>query len=704
MKAEMVELKRFVSASDIMFVIPVYQRNYDWKKENCKQLFEDIKNIAKDSKGKHFIGTICHKMDGRYKSVIIDGQQRVTTIMLLFKAIYDTLTDETLKRKVKNQFLINEYANNELKIKLKPIKKDEKVYSKLINMEPFNEINFEKHEKNSNIYKNYMYFKELIVEAKKQGFEDYEIEDAIERLEIVELTLTDENPQVIFESLNSTGLDLTNTDLLRNYLLMSLDYKDQEELYLNYWLKIEDMIGSENMEDFMIYYLILQRRSDSLTINGKKAKINSNNLYYAFKKFLPDIERNNKDIIEECFKNMYKYAQYYKHFIHEENTIISNNIDKKLHDIFYLLENKDASIIIMYLYELYDTNKIDINTFDKLLDISISFIFRALVCKRTGLNKQFASLCVQKLDNFKDYTNYDKKYWSILTNGKGSYSVPKDNEFKQTLETKDLYNSLKSKKCKYMLYQLEKYSNPKECPLYSNGSIEHICPKTLSKKWTEYLNTKHDLMNYEKFVHTLGNLTLTGYNSELSNDTFENKKIEYKKSNYIHTRNVSENTDWTSEQIKQRANKLSTIALKIWNLPSEYNKEMAVDTGITYTLESDLESFTGTKPETISILETQKTIMNWSDFLIEIAQTFYNLDNLLFLELLSYDKFPGTKTILSTTPNDMTKYHEISNGLYINTNNSTVESLKLIKCIIDYFDTNTDANFINDIWFTLRRA
>lgn len=717
MKAKYNFLKGFITASDTIFVIPVYQRNYDWKKDNCKQLFDDIRKIIKNNKT-HFIGTICHKMDGRNKSVIIDGQQRITSVMLLLKALCDVSQSSVLKSKISKQFLINEFAqSDEYRIKLKPIKKDEKVYQKLIRYDTFDESDFSDYEKTSNIYKNYSYFKELIKSEIEKGILDSEIEEAVERLEFVELELEDkENPQEIFESLNSTGLDLTNTDLLRNYLLMSLDYKDQEELYTKFWMEIENMVGCDNMELFMTHYLLLKRKSSSIIYENKKAQLSSRNLYYTFKKDFPNLKNDNKDVIEDLFKEMYKYAKYYKNFIFDDNSNPSNELSKRLYSLFYCLEEKDSAILVMYLYEKYDNSIIDETTFIKILDAIISFVMRSDVCNHTGINKQFATLSIQRIDegmNSKEIKTAleNKKYnlfinliWSVLTAGKGSSSFPKDEEFKSKLETRDLYNSLKSKKCKYLLYSIELYSNKKECPSFQTGTIEHICPNTLSKEWKDYLNSKFDLQNYDKFVHTLGNLTLSAYNAEMSNNLFYLKQEQYSVSSYFYTRDLKNYNDWTSKQVEQRGKKLSSIALNIWSLPNEYNKKSTVDTGITYNLDSEVSLFTGTKPDTVSIMGTEKQITNWTDFVGEITKALFILDKEIFLELLAYSDFPGNKKYIDTSCKYMKRYEEIDRDLYIDVNNSVETNIKIVKKIVDYFDSRTDTSIKDEIWFTLRRT
>ncbi|MCX0355311.1 DUF262 domain-containing protein, partial [Clostridium perfringens] len=239
MKANEKYLIRFLESSDKNFVIPVYQRNYDWKEEQCKQLYDDLVNMVKNDYKTHFWGTIVSIYNDSAKSreyLIIDGQQRITTISILLIAIYDILnkgileSKNIIKEKILNQYLINQYCNDESKIKLKPIKDDRKAFEHLINGRELIE--------ESNITLNYRYFYNKIIYGEISIDELY---DAIERLMIVEIELKngEDDPQLIFESLNSTGLDLTDADKVRNFILMNQSAKTQEKLYNNYWNRVE---------------------------------------------------------------------------------------------------------------------------------------------------------------------------------------------------------------------------------------------------------------------------------------------------------------------------------------------------------------------------------------------------------------------------------------------------------------------------------
>lgn len=712
MRANQTELKKLITSQDAVFVIPVYQRNYDWKSENCKQLFIDILKISNNNDG-HFVGTICYKMNGRNNFVVIDGQQRITSVMILLKAIHDITKNENLKNKIKNQFLINQYSVETNKLKLKPIKKDEDVYNKLMSQNEFNANIFDKNEQKSNVYKNYILFKFLVEDALKRGYKCENIENAIERLEIVELELDKENPQVIFESLNSTGLDLTNTDLLRNYILMPLDYSDQEKLYKQYWMRIEEMLGAENMEAFMTHYLIYKRKSPSVYVGDKKLTITKSTIYQAFKKEYPKMQA---DDAETLFKDMIKYACYYKHFIYTNEQKPSNKIEEHLYIIFNILEAKDAAILLLYLYELYDKELLKNDAFLELLNYMISYIFRSNICNRTGLNRQFSTLCLQKIknkidENFKyiyelkngEIKSFEKLFLSTLNSGRGSFSWPKDREFVDTLKKKDLYISLRSEKCKYLFYMLEKQINEKELPAWKNITIEHIMPRSLSKEWKEYLNSKADLAYFERSINTLGNLTLTGYNSELGNETFTYKKSKYRESSFSITRDIAQYKEWTSKEIEKRSNALAQRALKCWKLPEEYNKEIVVDTGVTYSLKTDLEIFSKTKPCEATIIGKTFQLTSWRDFLINVAKQLYALDSNLFFELLAYKGIRSQRPIVDTVNDHMKLYEEIDKNLYIEIYSHTRENLETAKMMVEYYDRNENTNFIDDIYFTLRR-
>lgn len=710
MRVDNYSISRFLSQNDMTFVIPVYQRNYDWQTSQCKQLIYDIENII-NSKNNHFIGTVCVKPDGRYSCLIIDGQQRVTTLLLLFKVIYDLSDNMQLKRKIKSRFLIDEFTKDGVKLRLKPIKKDKVVFTKLIKNDCFSEFSFDAQDKVSNIYLNYVFMKEIIGNNIENGlYTAEEFEDAIERLEIVEIELDNENPQIIFESLNSTGLNLTDSDLLRNYLLMSLNYADQEYLYENYWRKIEECLHGNHkiLEDFMVYYLITKKQSNATVYNGKTARINNTKLYAAFKRDYPHIDRSNMVEVENCFKEMLQYSKYYSHFIFDETTIRESldAVDKLFYDLLYLMNCKDSAIVLMYLLNRYEHSEIDVTTLVSAIQALLSLAVRSSICDKRILTSQFCALLIQKLDKNNNSDDFMNIFWDGLTMGSGNYGFPKDIEVTFALSTKPLYTSMGSRKVKYMLYKLECAANPKENHIYTEGTIEHIMPQTLSEEWRRYLTKYTDLDNYQTHLHQLGNLCLTGYNSHLGNDGFCEKKGQYQNSNYTNTRSITQYTKWTSIEIQDRGSKLIKLCLEIWPLPNKYNRNDGAVLGKIYDLDSDFSIFTKTKPAELTFLGGTIPVTNWSDLVVSILEDCYEIDKQLFASLTQHnDIFSGNRIFLNTQTTNMNHPAKIGkSGIFVDTGNSVVTNLKLIQKVLEFYDNRLDSDLTHDITFTLSKV
>lgn len=679
------------------FIIPVYQRNYDWKPENCKQLFSDIERIANDNTETHFIGTICTKSATRHQCIIIDGQQRLTSIMLLSKAIYHNSNDKHIKNQARH-LLFNEREDINVRMRLKPIKKDEIIFAKLVNQDEFDEEVFTDDEKNSNVFTNYLSFVEMIKKTKIE-FED--ILDAIERLELVELEVERENPQVIFESLNSTGLDLTNTDLLRNYLLMALDYNTQEKLYLKYWLEMEDMLGSDNIEKFMLYYLIMKKKSNNLSDDDRTVRITSNNLYYAFKRTYPNMSYlRTSDNVELLLKDMHKYAKLYRDFI-SQTPHTKDKMYKKFFELFTQLDSTDTAIFLMPIYEKYKNNEVSTDDFLEALDIIISYIFRSKVCKRYGMTTQIAALSLQRFEKIKDTTKcFTDKIYEVLMMNKGNYAFPKDSDFRKELIHTDIYKSLRSTGCRYLLGKIERHLS-KESVEVIDASIEHIVPQTLSNEWKAYLLNKEDLSNYEIFVHTLGNLALTKYNSELSNDCFAEKKKIYSSSNFNYTKKISEYSEFTSKQIYNRAEKLANLALQIWKLPEKYNQMSGYAVGTVYNLDSDINSFGGKNPDIIGICGEEFKITDWIDFWIKFNEVIYKIDKDLYNKMSRLDN--GIWNPLISNVQNYKFSHKLDDGLFLNTIMIPYNILIYISEMINYIDKVKGTNYRDEIWITVRK-
>ena len=567
MKAHDALLTTLLKQNDAMFNIPVYQRNYDWDLDNCQQLFNDLETIALTGKD-HFLGSIVYISIGTATEPyfnIIDGQQRITSVMLFLKALHDCSDDNKFKRLIRYGFLVNLGLDGDPKMKLKQIESDSGVYEKIIMQEEFDETQFTENEEKSNVFQNYSLFKSLIAQS------DVSINDlynAVFKLEIIDVCLTNEDPQEVFESMNSTGKSLTNTDLLRNYLLMDLPHDKQESLYKKYWYQIEKKIGSKQMEPFMVFYLIMKRKSDSISLHRRRAKVNKNNLYECYKQYYPADKKDDVET-EALLSDMSKYAPIYHMIFKTEG--IKSNLDKALHELIYELSADPAAIFLMYLF---DAKKPDDDMF-AAVKACISYAFRLRIF-RGYVSNQFFALAIQYFEKCDENISFIDKVWTALNCGQGTYHFPKDREFEDVFRNKNMYLEFKPQLLRYILYKFER-EKTKEVVEAENATIEHILPQN-TLKWYAHLASVGDT-EYVDLINKIGNLTLTKYNSEASNDPFEEKKKIYKESGYKITREIAENSDWTSSEIKKRCNDMAKEALILWPLPPEFNKEVVVDGG-----------------------------------------------------------------------------------------------------------------------------
>lgn len=701
MKANETTLIELIGVRKRVFSIPVYQRNYDWKTDNCKQLFYDIQRIAETGKD-HFLGTIVYIPDRSTATcpifIIIDGQQRITSVMLFIKALHDSLDNEDIRADIEEDYLRNR-GGSDYRLKLKPIESDQNVFEKLMMQNDFDENEFTSQEKQSAIYRNYDFFKQMIAESHVSPEKLYE---SVFRIEIVEIQLDKENPQEIFESLNSTGLDLSNADLLRNYLLMSLNYEKQQELYKKYWLVIERMLGNDQIEPFMTYYIILKKKSDAVSIDGKRAHINSVNLYRTYKMWLSDEGRKDETYLEQLLSDMKKYATYYQHFIKHVNDD-DDVFNDKHQELFTQFNSPAIAIILLYFCDLMNSGKITKSDYDQALDVCISFLFRSRVAGH-NVSAQFCALLIQYFERSKSEAFIDK-VWEAFNSGKGRYNFPSDEEFKENLQSKDLYLTLRSAGVRYLLYKLEENLS-KEVVTNENATIEHIMPQTLSEKWRRYLSDKQD-KSYDLYLHRLGNLTLTKENSKLSNNLFSEKVEEYEESNYKLTRRLTKFKDWTSKEIQQRSVALSEMATEIWPLPSKYNEEKAAShsmTGMILTLEDDYDQFTGTKPASVIFLDEIITADSWNDVYLEIHKKMYELAPDVYPDYIKTED-NAKEQIISTTESDFGRAYKLGEEIYLNQSFRKAKRLmKKLHAFMDYYAEHSDVlsdEIVDDLIFEL---
>ncbi|MBU5676817.1 DUF262 domain-containing HNH endonuclease family protein [Alkaliphilus sp. MSJ-5] len=680
MEANKIRLLEFIGSSKRTFNIPVYQRNYDWKEEHCKRLFLDIEHIASSNfEVDHFLGTIVYVIGSTQPNfmefIVIDGQQRITSVMLLIKALYDKIEDTELKEDILETYLINKRAPQTLRLKLKPIESDMLAYEKIIENENIAD--------SSNIIKNYNLFKQLV---DKSSYSAESLYNALNNIEIVYIALDkdkkSENPQLIFESLNSTGLTLTQADLIRNFLLMNHEYEEQKRLYKNYWSKIEGYLPNAIISDFVRDYLTMKSG-----LIPKKDKV-----YKSFKEFVNEnINYNEEQILEELLI----YAEYYSWLIN------CNSPNKMLNELLQQLQQMKSTVTypaMLYIFEdCFAYKKITVDNLIEIIRIILSYLYRRLICEypTNALNKIFATLSseLEKLV-LTDETYYDAVV-KILASKSGSGTFPRNEEFRRAFILKDLY---KTKIDKYTLFQLEKYNNKEVVDLNGEITVEHIMPQKLSPSWQIDLGKRYEEIHKE-FLHTIGNLTLSGYNPKLSNKRFYDKKEILINSNISISRDLTKYSIWNEETIKDRAEYLFKIATLIWNLPEKYNYAIDVDKidyDIDYNIMDDL-NVTGEKPRQLIILDMEYNVNSWKDVLREICRKLYELDAQIFESFVKHKDFEGReRRIISNSSDGMNSPFKLTEKIYIETTLNANAILNYCKLIVEKYDMQ------NDIFFRLR--
>lgn len=549
------------------FIVPIFQRNYSWQKNQYEQLWFDILRASKfKEKQNHFIGSIVYIDMGTpagrpQQLLLIDGQQRLTTISILLCAIKDYVQKFNLETKlinlakIKNQFLYNSDEIDEDRYKLLLNVQDKETYIKLID----NTI-FTVNKPATNIIKCYEFFYERIEDFIKQYGQIDEIYAGIFKLSLVSISLDkdSDNPQMIFESMNSTGKDLSQTDLLRNYLLMDLTPEKQTRLYKTYWKPMEELFGEDiykndvNKFDYFIRdFLIL--KSDT----GYICKIN--NVYENFKRYYLD---NNCEKFA-VLRDLFTYAKYYACI----DLLQENDDELKLY--WQEFKKLDSHVVYPFLLKLYDDYSRQIlikEDFKKILQVVISYLWRRAICEipTNSLSKTFATL-YQAVDK-DDYVNSVIKAFVF----KSSYKrFPSDYEVREKLQTKDIYHF---RLRKYLLEALENYYHKEPIDLNTaNYTIEHIMPQNIEHNlsWQQMLGENWQEV-HSLYLHTLGNLTITGYNAEMSNKSFGEKvngESGFKHSHLKLNESIVQCDVWNKKAIQRRTNILTDIILKIWKYP-----------------------------------------------------------------------------------------------------------------------------------------
>ncbi|MFP6176630.1 DUF262 domain-containing protein [Helicobacter pylori] len=544
-------LKFFEENQNNQFVIPIYQRVYSWGKEQCEQLWDDIIKIGgNDKMNGHFIGSILYVRDDNTHSsplLIIDGQQRLTTITLLFIALRDHLNDEYellekfSHQKIQNRYLINSDEKGDKKFKLILSEPDRDTLLSLIDKNKRKPS-----EPSLKIMENFKLFEKWISENADKLETIFK---GLDKLMVVEISLErgKDNPQLIFESMNSTGKDLTQTDLIRNYILMGLEPEKQKIFYKKYWRAMEeDFKQNETLfNQFVRHYLTIKTRDIP----------NINKVYEAFK----DYQQKEGIEIEDLLKDLQKYCGYFCQIVFKKEA------DKDLNKALSFLVDLEMDVVYPLLLELYSDYRDGVLSkadFIPIIALIESYIFRRAVCGlgTNSLNKVFPF--VTKKINKDQYLESIKVHFGYLTE---KQRFPNNDEFKEHFITIDFYHFQKRE---YFLERLENFE--REERVYTHEyTTEHIMPQTLTEEWERDLGENFEAI-HEKYLHTIGNLTLTGYNEKYSNNSFQEKRdMEkgFKQSPLRLNQSLKDLESFGEKEIEKRANDLADRALEIWTYP-----------------------------------------------------------------------------------------------------------------------------------------
>ncbi len=535
------------------FVIPVFQRDYSWTTEQCAQTWNDVNRAADSDGGGHFMGSIVYAPENTGASfsswLVIDGQQRLTTLSLLLIALRDYIRENDWKGKeptpeqIDAYFLKNILEVGERGYKLALRRHDNATLRALIDGGNLDDVE----DRSELILYAYEYFKQRFKSDENRISEIYE---GMGRIEIVDVKLEPnvDNPQLVFESLNSTGVDLTQSDLIRNYLLMGLTEPDQTRMYENYWSKIESLFleAGSDPDAFLRDFMALRRHSTT--------QIRADRIYTRFKEFWQNNDLNTS--LEEILEDMLQSARRYTRFLRPDR-IESKELRAEMSQLRRL--GVAHAILVMRLYECYDNGKLNDDELARALNLIGSFLVRRSVLKLN--TRDYWSVFARIASSIQDEGSFESFQVALA---RQTYRFPADEDFLSTLKERNLYEL---RNCWHILTQLENAGQKEPSPT-EEYSIEHIMPQSIGNdsEWQKMLGDDWEDV-HKNLLHRLGNLTLTGYNSTYSNRSFEEKKTVrngFEESAVRLNKYVREQSRWTAAEMKERGELLAARALEIW--------------------------------------------------------------------------------------------------------------------------------------------
>lgn len=700
MEATKTRLENLFTGDDTSYIIPVYQRNYSWTNKQCKQLFQDLLSIIETDR-EHFFGSVvlCHVKHNTWS--VIDGQQRLTTVSLIWLAMSKLINDgekqatSTLADNIKKKFCYESLDDGSIQPRLVHVEKDRCAFAALI------EGNEDTFEKDSYITQNFHLFYEWIKNSKYSLVEFY---NAIKNLMMVKIEVeTKDKPQLIFESLNSTGLALTDGDKIRNYILMNLEDNLQKTYYKNYWIDIEKYSNySGNQKDAQGAVTLFVR--DFMTAQTTRIPA-LRDVYFKFKEFT-----SHKGLTaEELLIEMKKYSRYLYEI--ENATTKSSKLNVVLKRLA-LLEMTVCHPFEFKLLDAFYSKRINEEELCKILVVVESYIFRRLICDvpTNALNKIFASLydVTEKLVQKSNISFYEAVCY-LLTSRNGSGRFPSDKEFMEALAVKNIYK-MRAKNKIYTFYRLNAGNSAEgdtsvidKMQPDENGnivlSIEHIIPQTLNADWKQTLGGEQKAIHLQEiWEHTIANLTLTAYNSSYSNSSFMTKLtlktdsglgIGFKYSPLHINEFIKKQNSWGEEQLEARLCEIQNEAIDIWKLPTITYKP-TVKEAEALSLEDETDDFTNTNFIDCYINGEQLPIKqdeNWVNVFISIMKFLYR-EYKFDIQKIANDNS------LTFLQNEASKYNNsvlVLDGIYAYLKSSTAAKIGILKDLFNELGIDLDS-------------
>lgn len=649
MQAKETKLQDIIEGTK-QYVIPLFQRTYSWTAKEWEVLWKDLVELCEmDNPRTHFIGSVVNMPtvsvpEGVAKYLLIDGQQRLTTIFILLALLRNKAREKQNARfadEVNNTLLVNQYKDGNDYYKLMPTQVDRPTFENLINGKPNDEEN--------QITRAYVFFEKKLKQVELEAEKLKKIITSY--FSVVSIVLdTDDNPYLVFESLNAKGRPLTQADLIRNYFFMRIHVDNQEKVYNEYWLPMQTALG-DTLTEFIRHYLMK---------DGNIIKLGD--VYYALKE---NVSTTNANDYLSTLKN---FSVYYERLIYPE---LEPEIQLQKYFLrLNRIEVTTAYPLLLNFYSNYADNKISKDEFIVILKTLENYLIRRFVCNipSNQLNKIFPVIYPQILSKYPD--NIVEGFKTVLQ-GRG---YPKDNEFYLRFrETKFYGGGDRQIKTKLILETIEENYAHKERVPFNNLTIEHIMPQTLSEWWQNELGEEWE-ETHDFFLHTIGNLTLTAYNTELSNDGFETKKITLNESHLELNKYFSEISHWTRNEIELRAEKLAKQALELWSYFGQEN-----------TSPTELQEVTGTTPISLNILGQNIPVDSWRDVMEQTLNTVAFFEPEKF-EILAHN-FPR---YLGRDKNKFRAIRQLENGYYIEMNLSAQSIQKLCYQAMETIELSSD--------------